>query len=152
MNEAIEKRTIDGKEFMITKLGVEDSLKVLIWLTKSVGGSLTQGLGEFQSLAKLDDGSADNIDLSKFSEVLETLFQKIDEKETLDKIKILLSCVSHKTINLTFDSPILVGEPLLALKLAKESMGVNFKSFLGGLSGVAEKVKETVKIIGAGPK
>ena len=78
MTKAIENRTIDGKNFLITKLGVEDSLKVLIWLTKSVGGSLAKGLGEFQSLASKKDG--EDIDLSKFSGVLDKLFEKIKEE------------------------------------------------------------------------
>lgn len=150
MTKAIENRTIDGKEFVIVKLGVEDSLKVLIWLTKSVGGSLAKGLGEFQSLASKDDG--EDIDLSKFSDTLDKLFEKVDEKETLEKIKILLSCVSYETQNLHFDSPVLVGEPLLALKLSKESMGVNFKSFLGGISGVGEKLKATAAIMSEAAK
>ena len=150
MSNAIEQRTIDGKNFVIVKLGVEDSLKVLIWLTKSVGGSITKSLGQLQSLASLKDG--EEVDLSKFSDILEKLFEKIDEKETLEKIEILLSCVSYETQNLNYNSPILVGEPLLALKLAKESMGVNFKSFLGGISGVGAKLKKTVAIISGGAK
>lgn len=150
MSDAIEQRTIDGKKFVIVKLGVEDSLKVLIWLTKSVGGSITKSLGQLQSLTSLKDD--EEVDLSKFSDVLEKLFDKIEEKETLAKIKILLSCVSYETQNLHYDSPVLVGEPLLALKLAKESMGVNFKSFLGGISDVGAKLKKTVAIISGDAK
>jgi len=143
--KAFQNRTIDGKEFVITKLGVESSLKVLIWLTKSTGGSLAKGLGEFESFKNLGDG--EDVDFSKFSGVIESLFDRIEEKETLEKIGILLSCVSYETQNLHYQHPVLMGEPLLALKLAKESLGVNFKSFLGGISGVAAKLKKSVEIM-----
>lgn len=147
---AIENRKVDGKSFTITKLNVEDALKVLIWLTKSTGGSLAKGLGELESFKDLKDG--DNVDFSKFSGVLESLFDRIDEKETIEKIEILLSCVSYETQNLHFNHPVLIGEPLLALKLAKESLGVNFKSFLDGISGLAGKLKKSVAIIQEGAK
>ena len=150
MSKAVETRVIDGKSFVITKLGVEDSLKVLIWLTKSVGGTLAKSLGELKQFSKAKD--SDELDLSKLSGVLDGALDKLDEKETLEKIGILLSCVSHETQCLHFSSPVLQGEPLLALKLAKESMGVNFKSFLGGISGVAAKVKQTVEIISGDAK
>ena len=94
-NQAFEQRTIDGKKFVITKLGVEDALKVLIWLTKSTGGSLAKGLGELEAFSKMRDD--EQIDFIKFSGVLEALFERIDEKETLEKIEILLSSVAHET-------------------------------------------------------
>lgn len=138
MSKQIESRIIDGKTFLITKLNVEDALKVLIWLTKSIGGSVTKSLGHFESLSKLkEDG---DFDIGKFSNVIDGLFDKIDEKETIEKIGILLTAVSHETQGLNFNHPVLVGEPLLALQLSKASIEVNFKSFLQGISAALGKV------------
>ena len=150
MSKAVESRVIDGKTFIITKLGVEDALKVLIWLTRSIGGTLTKSLGELSSFKDLK--GEDDVDLSKLSGVLDGCFERIDEKETIGKIEILLSAVSYETQSLHFSHPVLHGEPLLALKLAKESMGVNFKSFLGGISDVVGKIKQSVEIIHAEAK
>lgn len=129
---------IEKKEFLFTQLDPEDALKVLIWLTKSIGGSVSRSLGAFESVQQAIDGKFKMGDLGV---LLGALFDQMDEKETIEKLRILLSSVTHDGSDLEVNSPVFYGETLLILKVAKEALEVNFKSFLGGISGVLGKAK-----------
>ena len=134
--------TIDKHKFLITMLDPESALKVLIWLVKSVGGSLSKSLGAFDSIEKVLDG---DFGMGNLGDALSNLFEKMDEKETIEKIEILLNCVSNDGSDLNLQSPMFYGETFLILKVVKESMEVNFKSFLDEISGVLGRVKEKIQ-------
>lgn len=140
--------TNDGKDFnlLITQLKPSDSLKILVYLGKVLGGTAGKALGAIDT-KKLADVKEEDISLEKLGDALTALLDRIDEDAICIKLNELFKSVSLNGSTLDLDNPCFQGRPDLIFVVAKKAMEVNFKSFLDANSGVVGKIIESLKII-----
>lgn len=133
-----------------TMLRVEDSLKFLLYLGKIFGGAMGSAISSVATgdASKIEKLSPKDFNLDSLGNNLSLLLGRIDEKETIEKINLLLSSVSHEGEVIDINSFIFdEGRLHLLFRFIKEAFMVNYKNFFYANKGLLEKIKKSATII-----
>lgn len=117
------------------QLKPSDSLIFLMFMAKIVGGSAGKFVGAMDGKSLTDLVDKTDLDMDKLGGAISGLFDRMDEKGTVDKINLLLKSVKHKGESLDIDGPFFDGNLPQLFKVVKIALGVNYKSFLDVISG-----------------
>ena len=131
-------------ELVFAMLKPSDSLKVLLFLGKVIGGAVGTAISAF---TQGDSGAFDNLDPGKLGDAIPVILDRIDEGETLQKVNIILSSVSHQGTALEMDYFIFDGRPDLFFKILKEAITVNYQFFFQESEGLFQKLEASKKAI-----
>lgn len=152
----IQYGTTDKKDatLVFNMLRPSDSLKVLLFVGKLLGGAAggaisAFSLGDAEALNKLGEGK---FDASKLGDAIPLILNRIDEKETLEKVNILLSSVNHEGTTLDLDYLIFDGRPDLFFRVLKEALVENYRFFLQENTGIFERLAKSKDAILASVK
>ena len=103
-------------------MGAEDSLKFIIYIGKLLGGVAGKAITSLMMGEKgLDDIGKNDINLEEVGNFIPLILDRMDEKETIEKINLLFSSVTHEGNVLRLDYLIFDGRPDLIFKVLKES-------------------------------
>lgn len=132
-------------ELHFVMLKPSDSLKVLLFIGKILGGAVGNAISAFSlgDRDALDKLAGENANLSKLGDAIPLMLSRIEEKETLDKLNILLSSVTHSGNTLNVDYFIFDGRPDLLLTVAKDAIVENYRFFLSENSQLLEKLTQS---------
>ena len=134
--------TIGEHEYIFTQIKPEDAARVAIRLMKIAGlqvggalGSLQMEPGGFQKDKEID------VDMEILGKSIGVMFQQIEEEETIDTLKKLLSSVLYSGKPITINHPNFQGETLHMFKVITKAGRVNFQDFFDASSGVVDVLK-----------
>ena len=127
--------------FVFSKLRNKDSAKFLIFLGKMAGGSMGR------AIAGMNAKGSKELTTEDISESFNTFFDKIDEEGVIEKVNLLLSCVTHEGNSLDIDYFAFDGRLDLVFRVAKESFNHNFMFFFRGVINRSERLKKTVELV-----
>ena len=138
---------IEGKQKEVTldfsMMRTAESLTFILYVAKIVGGQIGDVLssGNLNSLQQLKEKDF-NYD-SMVGEFFK-IFSRVEEKEFIQKMDVLLSTVTHEGNVLSIDYHIFDGNVDLPFKVAAKVMEVNYRRFLRGISDKFLKLKDQV--------
>lgn len=136
-------------------LRVEDSLKFLLYIGKLFGGALGATISSIAigDTSKIDNLSTKDFNIETLGNNLAVLMARIDEKETIEKINLLLKSVSHEGNVINIDYFIFDNGRLdLLFRFIKEAFIVNYRNFFYANKGLLEKIRKSVGIIAKSAK
>lgn len=144
MREELGK-TIDDKEYRFLQMVPEDAVRVSLRLMKIAGLQVGGALGAL----KLEPGGAAakgdfDLDMKLLGVSIGKMFQQINEEETIDTMKKMLTSVLFNGTPLKMDHSNFQGKTLHLFKVVTESGRVNFSDFFAGSSGIVGKLKEAM--------
>jgi hypothetical protein len=138
---------IDGKEYVITQIAPSASIKILIRISKILGKPIGGAIGAMQfKPEKKNSILNDTIDTKLLGEAVSRIFENLNEDETIDTIKLVLSGVYFSGQALNMEHPNFHGNILHLIKVYTKAMEVNFSDFFGEISGVLKRIRETMLI------
>lgn len=132
---------------LFEQLRPSKSLKMLMWLSKMLGGTAGSLLGSFEGIKSLSDVKDEDIKLDKIGKAIHEIFSRLDDDEVVEKINFLFQSVSIGGESIDADHLMFEGDPLLILKVAKKALEVNFANFLEGSSGIGDKIRKTLELL-----
>lgn len=141
-----EESNQDAK-LVFEKLSPSKSLSFLIYMGKIIGGTIGKSLTAFDGSKKLSEIQGQDIDISKIGDALFHSFERLDDKEFIEKLNLLFESVNHEGNQVHVDYLIFDGRPDLIFLVAKEALEVNYSRFLRGISGSMDKIKESIRIV-----
>lgn len=112
-------------------LKCENSLRVILYLGKIAGGAFGKAISEFSlgDTDKLDELKNSKVDISKLGDLIPVVMDRIHEKETIEKINLLLSTVTHDGNVLDIDYLLFDGRLDLLFKVLKIAFMHNYGFF-----------------------
>lgn len=124
-------------------LSCDKSLEFLMFLGKAIGGQVGKAISSFDinSLSELKDVKEENINVEKISNSILGIFDRLDRKEAIENLNLILSSARHGGNVLSLDYHIFDGNPDVALKVAKRAIEVNYSRFL---QGILQSTKEAL--------
>ena len=127
-------------------MGAENSLKFIMYVGKLLGGAIGKAVTAFMLGEKgIEDIGKSEINMEKVGEFIPIILDRLDEKETIEKINLLFSSVTHEGNVLRLDYLIFDGRPDVIFKIIKEAVTYNYSFFLN--AELWEKLAATGKII-----
>ena len=138
--EGSKKQKIDDKEYEFTMLDPESALKVTLRIAKLSGQPIGGAIGSIELVpgAQLEDMK---LNPKLLGDAISKMFEKIDETETIDTFKIILSSIYFGGKPLDLQHHNFHGKTFHLVKVFKAGMEENFTDFFGGNSGVAKVLK-----------
>ena len=127
-------------------MSAEDSLKFIMYIGKLLGGAAGKAISSLMLGEKgLNDIGKSDINLKEVGDMIPLILNRLDEKETIEKINLIFSSVNHEGNILRLDYLIFDGRPDLIFKVLKEAVTYNYSFFLN--ADLWEKLAATGKII-----
>ena len=127
-------------------MGAEDSLKFIMYIGKLLGGAAGKAISGLMTGEKgIEELGKSGVDTEKLGDLIPLIVDRIEEKETIEKINLLFSSVTHEGNVLRLDYLIFDGRPDLVFKIIKEAVLYNYSFFLN--AALWEKLAATGKII-----
>lgn len=131
----------NGKQVPVrfNQLKTSDSLIFLMYLGKVIGGSAGKFIGAMDGKSLTDLVDKTDVNPDKIGDAISGLFERIGEKETIEKMNLLLSSVKSEGESLYVDSPFFDGNLPQLFKTLKIALEVNYKGFLPASSGMLKR-------------
>lgn len=130
----IQYGTTEKKEaqLFLKMLKPSEALSVLFFVAKILGGAAGNAisafsLGDMDALGRIFEK---DFNISKLGDAIPIVLNRIEEKETMEKINTLLSSVTHEKNVLHIDYFIFDGRTDLLLSVTKAAFEENYRFFL----------------------
>ena len=133
-------QNIDGKQYIFTQMGPKDAVRIVVRLAKVMGKPTGGAIGSLDLEGTKKRGGSE-VDMKSLGDALGSLFDKVEEEETIDTIEKLLGTVMFEGQSLHMEHPHFQGKTLHLFKVSKKALQENFSDFLAGSSGVIGALK-----------
>ena len=145
ISQTDEQGNVIEHKYMFTQMRPEDAARVSIRLMKIAGLQVGGALGALQmEPGGIQKDKEIDVDMEILGASIGKMFQQIEEDESIDTFKKILTSVLYNGKPMRMDHPNFQGETMHMFKVLIKAGRVNFQDFFAASSGVVGVLKKLV--------
>lgn len=146
-----KKIELDFNEKKVTvfagTLKTSESLIFLMFLGKIIGGSAGKFIGAMDGKSLADLVAKSDMNMDKIGDAITGLFDRLDDKNFIEKLNLLLSSVKADGQPMEVDHAFFDGNLPQLFRVLKVALEVNYKGFLPASSGLLKRFGNLTQLL-----